>query len=195
MSDVNGYVALTFDDGPWGSTAQLLDTLRASGARATLFNWGEHAADDPSMVAAEVAAGMWVQNHGYTHSHMLLFSEEEMRDELERTNQVLVAAGAPRPTIFRPPFGERDAVLERVAAELGLLTLNWDVDTADWDERTAEEIVEAASAAEAGDVLLMHDWPPATLAAIPRIVADLRSRGLEPGAIDPVTGRAVAPND
>lgn len=195
MANVNGYVALTFDDGPWGSTAQLLERLRECGVRATLFNWGEHAAAEPAMVAAEVAAGMWVENHSYTHSHMLLLTEEAMREELEKTNEVLVRAGAPRPRVFRPPYGERDEVLERVAGELGLLTLNWDVDTADWNQKTTDEIVAAADSAEPGDVILMHDWPPATLAAIPRIVENLRARGLEPGMIDPITGRAVVPAD
>jgi len=36
--------------------------------------------------------------------------------------------------------------------------------------------------------------PSAVAAAIPRIVAELTSRGLRPGMISPVTGRAVAPD-
>ena len=37
----NGYVGLTFDDGPTGSTAALLNALRNNGARATMFNVGQ----------------------------------------------------------------------------------------------------------------------------------------------------------
>jgi hypothetical protein len=44
-----------------------------------------------------------------------------------------------------------------------------------------------------GDVMLLHDWPPATLDAVPRVVAELRARGLGFGSIDPASGRAVAP--
>jgi hypothetical protein len=56
-----GYVALTFDDGPTAThTAALLDALRSCGARATLFNIGRNARDEPALVLAQRAAGMWL---------------------------------------------------------------------------------------------------------------------------------------
>jgi len=188
-----GFVALTFDDGPGATTAQLLDVLASYGVRATLFNTGEHAAADPGLVRAEVAAGMWVGNHSFTHPHMLEMDPAEMHDQLERTQQALVAGGAGAPTLFRPPYGEWDARLEAVAAGLGMKLVLWDVDTQDWDGRTTDEIVAAAGRLEPGQVLLMHDWPPATLAAVPGIVANLAARGIGAGMMDPETGRAAAP--
>ena len=44
-----------------------------------------------------------------------------------------------------------------------------------------------------GQIILMHEWPANTLAAIPRIAQGLASRGLCAGMISPQTGRAVAP--
>ncbi|WP_174315822.1 polysaccharide deacetylase family protein, partial [Streptomyces sp. CB01881] len=67
-SCANGYVALAFDDGPSGTTPTLLDALRQNGLRATMFNEGRYAAARPSLVRAQVAAGMWVANRSYTHS-------------------------------------------------------------------------------------------------------------------------------
>jgi peptidoglycan/xylan/chitin deacetylase (PgdA/CDA1 family) len=189
----SGYVALTFDDGPGETTSELLGTLAAAGVRATLFNTGEHAVAEPGLVAAEVAAGMWIGNHSFTHPHMLEMSVEEMRTQLERTQRAIEAGGAGTPTLFRPPYGEWDARLEAAANGLGMRVILWDIDTQDWNKRTADEIVAAADGLQAGQVLLMHDWPPATLAAIPRIVAGLAARGLGAGMIDPETGRAVAP--
>src|SRR5215212_8845650 len=54
----NGYVALTFDDGPTGNTSTLLNVLANAGARATMFNTGSNATNNPSLVRAEQSAGM-----------------------------------------------------------------------------------------------------------------------------------------
>ena len=57
----NGYVGLTFDDGPSNDhTPAILNALKANGLRATMFNEGQYAAAYPAQVAAEVNAGMWV---------------------------------------------------------------------------------------------------------------------------------------
>src|SRR5690348_10431121 len=67
----NGYVGLTFDDGPNPSnTTNLLNALKANGVRATLFNIGQNAQANPSLVQAEKAANMWINNHSWTHPHM-----------------------------------------------------------------------------------------------------------------------------
>ncbi|HEX7490771.1 MAG TPA: polysaccharide deacetylase family protein [Candidatus Limnocylindrales bacterium] len=190
---LNGYVALTFDDGPNGNTSALLSTLRSCGARATTFNTGEHASADPALVAAETAAGMWIGNHSFSHPHMLELTADQMRDELTRTQSAIRAGGGGTPRLFRPPYGETDERLVSAAAGLGLLLMTWDVDAEDWNGATTEAIVAAADRLEHGGVMLMHDGYATTIAAIPLIVANLARRGLRPGMIDPETGRAVAP--
>jgi endo-1,4-beta-xylanase len=189
-----GYVALTFDDGPTANTAALLAALRSCGARATLFNTGEHASADPSLVADEANDGMWIGNHSFSHPHMLTLSPDEMRDELARTQSAIEAGGGDTPTLFRPPFGETDERLESAAASLGLLHMTWDVDSEDWNSAGVAAIVAAAERLQDGGVMLMHDGYATTIAAIPQIVANLAHRGLRPGKIDPTTGRAVAPS-
>jgi peptidoglycan/xylan/chitin deacetylase (PgdA/CDA1 family) len=182
-----GYVALTFDDGPNANTRGLLAALGASGVRATLFNTGEHAVAEPGLVAAEAAAGMWVGNHSFTHPHMLEMNPREMRDELLRTQQAIAAGGAGTPRLFRPPYGEWDARLEAAAASLGMRVVLWNVDSGDWNKAETDDRLEP------GQIMLMHDEYATTVAAIPRIVANLAARGLSAGMIDPATGRAVAP--
>src|SRR3954454_2327681 len=82
----NGYVGLTFDDGPSnGNTPALLNALRQNGLRATMFNEGQFAAAYPAQVRAEVSAGMWVGNHSYTHPHLTQQSQSQMDSEVFRT--------------------------------------------------------------------------------------------------------------
>src|SRR5262245_7609173 len=86
----NGYVGLTFDDGPSNSTTPaLLNALRQNGLRATMFNEGQFAVSAAAQVRAQVNAGMWVGNHSYTHPHMTQQSPAQMDSEISRTQQAI----------------------------------------------------------------------------------------------------------
>ncbi|CAL9483635.1 MULTISPECIES: polysaccharide deacetylase family protein [Streptomyces] len=188
-----GYVGLTFDDGPSGNTTRLLDALRQNGLRATMFNQGQYAAANPSLVRAQVAAGMWVGNHSYTHPHLTQLSQAQIDSEISRTQQAIAGAGGGTPKLFRPPYGETNATVKSVAARHGLTEIIWHVDSQDWNGASTDAIVQSAARLTNGQVILMHDWSANTLAAIPRIAQGLASRGLCAGMISPQTGRAVAP--
>ncbi|MEV5365758.1 polysaccharide deacetylase family protein [Streptomyces cellulosae] len=191
----NGYVALTFDDGPSaGSTMNLLNALKQNGLRATMFNTGQNAAANPSLVKAQGDAGMWVANHSYTHPHMTQLSQSQVESEISRTQQAIASAGGGTPKLFRPPYGETNSTLRSAEAKYGLTEVIWDVDSQDWNNASTDAIVQAASRLNDGQVILMHDWPANTVAAIPRIAQNLASRGLCAGMISPQTGRAVAPD-
>ncbi|MFD4348038.1 polysaccharide deacetylase family protein [Streptomyces coelicoflavus] len=190
----NGYVGLTFDDGPSGNTQSLLNALRQNGLRATMFNQGQYAAQNPSLVRAQVDAGMWVGNHSYTHPHMTQLGQAQMDSEISRTQQAIAGAGGGTPKLFRPPYGETNATLRSVEAKYGLTEVIWDVDSQDWNNASTDAIVQAVSRLGNGQVILMHDWPANTLAAIPRIAQTLAAKGLCSGMISPQTGRAVAPD-
>ncbi|WP_151772924.1 polysaccharide deacetylase family protein [Streptomyces abyssomicinicus] len=189
-----GYVGLTFDDGPSGRTPALLTALREAGLRATMFNQGNHVEADPGLVRAQVAAGMWVANHSYSHPYMTRLDPAAMESEIARTQRAVAAAGGGVPTLFRPPYGDTDDTLRAAAAKYGLTEILWDVDPQDWNGASADAIVEAAGRLTDGQVILLHDWPATTLEAVPRIGRVLAAKGLRTGRICPVTGRAVAPD-
>ncbi|MGK3205815.1 polysaccharide deacetylase family protein [Amycolatopsis sp. MEPSY49] len=190
----NGYVGLTFDDGPSNAhTPALLNALRQNGLRATMFNEGQYAAAYPAQVRAEVSAGMWVGNHSYTHPHLTQQSQSQMDSEISRTQQAISAAGGGTPKLFRPPYGETNGTLQAVEAKYGLRQIIWDVDSQDWNNASVDAIVQANARLGNGQIILMHEWPANTLSAIPRIAQTLASRGLCAGMISPQTGRAVAP--
>ncbi|WP_445529269.1 polysaccharide deacetylase family protein, partial [Streptomyces cyslabdanicus] len=191
----NGYVGLTFDDGPSNdNTPALLNALKQNGLRATMFNEGQFAASYPAQVRAQVDAGMWVGNHSYTHPHLTQQSQAQIDSELSRTQQAIAAAGGGTPKLFRPPYGETNATLKSVEAKYGLTEIIWDVDSQDWNGASTDAIVQAVSRLGNGQIILMHEWPANTRAAIPRIAQTLAAKGLCSGMISPQTGRAVAPD-
>ncbi|WP_405431717.1 polysaccharide deacetylase family protein [Micromonospora sp. NBC_00617] len=190
----NGYVGLTFDDGPTGSTSALLNVLRANGVRATMFNIGQNVQNNRSAAQAQVAAGMWVGNHSWSHAHMTSMSQSQMQSDLSQTSSAIQSATGSQPQLFRPPYGETNSTLQSVASSLGMRQVIWDVDSQDWNGASVSQIVSNASRLQAGQVILMHDGIQNTRDAIGQIVANLTSRNLCPGMISPSTGRAVAPD-
>ena len=189
----NGYVGLTFDDGPGTNTGNLLNALRQNGLRATMFNEGQYAAQYPAQVRAQVDAGMWVGNHSYTHPHLTQQTQAQIDSEVSRTQQAIASAGGGTPKLFRPPYGETNSTLQSVLSRYGLTQIIWDVDSQDWNNAGVDAIVQANARLTNGQIILMHDWPANTVAAIPRIAQGLAARNLCAGMISPQTGRAVAP--
>jgi peptidoglycan/xylan/chitin deacetylase (PgdA/CDA1 family) len=179
----NGYVGLTFDDGPSATTDQLLAAVTGNGLRATVFNQGNNAEAHPDLVRAEVRARMWVGNHSFTHPHLTQLGEPGTFQEIASTQWVLRDLTGREPTLFRPPFGETDEQVRADEARIGVLEVLWTVDSQDWNGATVDQIVAAAHTLQPGGIILMHDWPPNTIQAVPLIARDLAARGLCAGRI------------
>lgn len=190
----NGYVGLTFDDGPSNNTTNVLNALKQAGLRATMFNVGQNAQNNQSLVSAQVAAGMWIGNHSYTHPNMTTLSSSQMSSEITRTQQTIQSITGTSPKLFRPPYGATNATLKSVISQNGLTEVLWNVDSQDWNGATTAQIVAAVNRMQSGDVILMHDQYQTTLQAIPQIAQNLKNRGLCSGMISSSTGRAVAPD-
>jgi peptidoglycan/xylan/chitin deacetylase (PgdA/CDA1 family) len=189
---VTGHVALTFDDGPDPrSTAALVAALRREGARATLFTIGRNARAYPRLLRSARNAGMWIGNHSWSHPDLTRLTPPRARAELRRAQAVLTRLGGPAPRLFRPPYGATGPAVRAAALRLGLTEVLWDIDSRDWAGASVDEIVAAAGRLTDGQILLLHETSPAAVAAVPRILAGLRERGLRPGRICPETGRAV----
>ena len=181
----NGYVALTFDDGPDPViTPQVTQALRNGGARGTFFVVGARAGAHPEIVRQIRAQGMEIGNHSYDHPFLDQLSPDRLRDEMISTSEIIDQVG-PAPTLFRAPYGRTNDMVRDTARTQGMTEVLWTLDSNDYEHATPEHMVEVAKRTKHGDVLLFHDIFPSTVAAIPRILDDLRARGLCSGRIVP----------
>ncbi|TQM80774.1 peptidoglycan/xylan/chitin deacetylase (PgdA/CDA1 family) [Saccharothrix saharensis] len=189
----NGYVALTYDDGPNAQfTRPLISALRSAGARATFFDLGSRVQQQPQLTRETAQAGMWVGNHSWSHPYLTNLSAAAVAKELGDTQNAIRNATGQTPTLFRPPYGATNSTVQTEARRLGLTQVTWSVDTQDWNGASTDAIVRAATGANAGGIVLMHASYQNTVNAVPRIVQGLAAKNLCPGRIDN-TGRVVAP--
>jgi peptidoglycan-N-acetylglucosamine deacetylase len=125
---------LTFDDGPHPSvTERILQKLEKFNISATFFVVGRNARRLESLVQEAFAAGHRIGNHSYTHADLTKMTMVEIREEIQRTDDI-ISKYSQGEKIFRPPFGLHNAMVERVAVQLGYRMLLWNVDTLDWDK-------------------------------------------------------------
>lgn len=184
----HGFVALTFDDGPDPTTTpQLARTLKAHGAGGTFFVVGALAGSHPDIIRQLRAEGMIVGNHSYDHPFLDGLEPHAVEEELQATNDILDGLAGPAPVLFRPPYGRTNATVETVARRMGMTQVLWTHDSDDYDHVPVAHLIEVARKAENGDILLFHDRLQSTVDALPRILADLTSRGICTGQIVPTT--------
>lgn len=182
----NGYVAITFDDGPTEMTPDYVDALQDAGwVRATFFLTGAHALDYPQYVDLLAQNGHWIGNHSYSHPFLDTLGEPATFNELLGTNQILLSQTGVAPTLFRPPYGRTNAAVRQDAATLGMTEVLWTTDSYDYNGISTSAIVANAAQVQPGGIILLHEGYSTTLAAIPQIVSDLAARGLCAGKVVP----------
>ncbi|WP_084265200.1 polysaccharide deacetylase family protein [Actinomadura macra] len=171
-------VALTFDDGPMGSTGRLLEILAEHRVRATFFLVGQNVVKDPEMVRREYAAGHEIANHSYTHADLGRAPEAKAVEEVTRTQDAIQQASGMTPVLLRPPYGSTGKRLTALARRMGMAQVLWAVDPLDWEDRDTKAVERRVMASvRPGDVVLMHDIHATTVAAVPRIIDRLAAKG------------------
>jgi peptidoglycan/xylan/chitin deacetylase (PgdA/CDA1 family) len=161
------HIALTYDDGPNDPhTLKLVDVLAKQGVRATFFMIGRYVKQRPDIARAVAQAGHVIGNHTFTHPLLIFNSEVQMRAQLVDCHQALQDAIGEHSNLFRPPFGGRRPVTFKIARELGLRTVMWNVTGYDWNAPPAAVIEKkVAQRVRGGDVILLHDGGHLAMAA------------------------------
>ena len=182
-------VALTFDDGPSTYTEAFLDVLRAKHAHGTFFEVGQEMPGREATMRRILREGDEIGDH--TENHVELPGYFQIASAAARIH----AATHFAPCLFRPPGGAVDSAVVGTAGGLGMETILWDVDPADWTSPGSGAVYSrVVSAAHAGSIVLMHDGGgdrSGTLAALPKIIDTLRGRGYRFATVSELLGHRI----
>src|SRR5438477_7983745 len=176
------YIALTFDDGPNQKlTPRLLDLLAQHHIHVTFFVVGENAAEHPQILQRAVREGHEIGNHTWSHPNLAKMTDENVRSQLQRTEEAIRSAIGSQPTLFRPPYGSVTAHQKCfIHGELGYEIILWEVDPLDW-KNPGPNVVSSRILKETrpGSIVLAHDIHPQTIQAMPATLTELEAKGFK----------------
>ena len=156
-SDTRPAIALTFDDGPSESTAQLLEILARHRAPASFFQCGTNVRRLPGVAREVAAAGHEIGNHTDTHPLLAVKSPGFIQRELSAAQESIEHATGVRPRYFRAPYGARWFGLRAAQQHQGLLGLTWTAIALDWKRQTPAVVSRLLHGATRGAIFCLHD--------------------------------------
>jgi peptidoglycan/xylan/chitin deacetylase (PgdA/CDA1 family) len=179
-------VALTFDACATkiasGYDEAVIRVLIETRTPATLFLGGKWMLEHPDQTRRLAAVDLFeLGNHSFLHPHMPRIPDDQVRQELAWTQIVMYALTGRQASLYRPPYGEDDERIERIAAEAGLITVQFDLASGDPDPGLSKErlVRSVTTSARNGAIIVMHmngrGWK--TAEALPDIISELRRKG------------------
>ncbi len=179
-------VALTFDACPTGKADEydekVIDVLIREKVPATLFlsgRWVEKNADKAKFLAAQPQ--FEIADHSFYHPHMTEKPDDRDKREFARTQALIKKVTGKTPRFFRPPYGEVDERVAKLASDAGLTTVQFDIASGDPDpnlspRRIAHAVVQDA---KGGSIIVFHMNRNGvhTAELLPEVIEGLRKRG------------------
>lgn len=190
-------MALTFDDGPWLFTSELLDILSNRGVKATFYitgnNLGKGMIDTTwrSVLERMYAEGHQLASHTWSHRDLNTASAAIQRSEMIYNEMAFRNIFGFFPTYMRPPYAYCywSTGCTTLMSELGYHITNMDVDTKDYlytspenhevaKQRFSDGFPEYCENDPVGHITLAHDIHSMTVRNLTEYMIDLTlSRG------------------
>jgi peptidoglycan/xylan/chitin deacetylase (PgdA/CDA1 family) len=194
-------IALTFDDGPYGTpTVEVLNILKRENIHATFFVIGQNVEKYNDITKEIVADGNVIANHTFNHPRNLaVMPLKEFDSELSKTEKAISSVTNLQPDLFRAPYGNTSSEMLKELAQDKYTLVSWDVDPSDWDySKSTPDIIEKTIFTEAkpNAIILLHDgrdthidYPRDNLIkALPKVIETLQKEGYTFVTVDKLLG-------
>jgi peptidoglycan/xylan/chitin deacetylase (PgdA/CDA1 family) len=178
LSENKKYIALTFDDWPSKvNTPVLLDILEKNDVKVTFFVLWKNANNFSEIIKQIDEAGHEIWSHSWNHPKLTNLTEEQIKEQVEDTDEVIYNTIWKTPKFFRPPYWEHNKITDEIIDRTILL---WNVDSLDWKTKNAKKNIEIVEKnTKKWSIILMHDIHKTTIDSVDWIVKALKNKWFE----------------
>ncbi|MBM7602735.1 chitin deacetylase [Metabacillus crassostreae] len=180
-------IALTFDDGPTKNVDQILPLLDKYKAKATFFLIGNDIEKYPEEAKKLVEAGHQIGNHTYSHKRMVLKSPSFIKEEIEKTDELIRKSGYKSEIDFRPPYGKKLVGLPYYLNKHNRETIMWSLEPDTYYTIADEKVNYVVENIKPGSIILLHpmyDQTGVSIEVIEDILRDLTNKGYKFVTVD-----------
>lgn len=185
ISTTKKLISFTFDDAPSRTLENIIavyadynESHPDGPAFATIFyNSGLFDIQTERLLAAAHAMHFEFGNHTHSHYDLTTLSEEQLLDEINKTDELLYKIDGKKKHLLRAPFGKTNELVKAVAPTP---MIDWSIDTLDWTGASEDAIYHAVFDNRfSGAIVLMHDGYGHTVDALKRLLPDLYEDGYQ----------------
>ena len=173
-------IALTFDDGPGKHTSRLLDIFAAHGGKGTFFVIGNILENRSEVLNRMVNEGHEIGGHSWDHRQLTKLNASDLSNQLVSTRTKIYELTGADTTLLRPPYGSYNSQVQNTCKDMGIVMVNWSLDTLDWKYKDADRLYHTIlDEVQDGDIILCHDLHGSTVDAMERVIPELIARGYQ----------------
>lgn len=166
----------------WGEEVipDMLNVLKENDIKITFFVSGRWAENNPDLLKEMYQAGHEIQSHGYSHKLCSQNSVDDIKEEILKTEQVILDILGIKTNVFAPPSGDYDETTVELCRSMGYQMALWSADTIDWREGSTAEVIKGRVLKKNlnGAIVLMHPKEE-TVKALPDLIEKIKAQKIE----------------
>lgn len=158
----------------------ILETLKNNDVHITFFMVGDWVDKYPEAVKKIYEAGHEIGSHSNTHPHVNNLSSEKNLEEINLSVNKIEKITGSKTTLYRAPYGEYNDIVIKTAQENGYYTIQWNLDTLDYEELTGEEMWNRLkNKLDKGSIILSHNGTKHTADSLDMLIKNIKASGFQ----------------
>ncbi|WP_408011012.1 polysaccharide deacetylase family protein [Pseudalkalibacillus sp. A8] len=169
----------------WGNEylPEILATMRKHKVHTTFFLDGSWVKKNQDLAKVIFEEGHEIGNHAYSHPDMKTLTNQRIREEIHKTNEIIQSTLDVTPTWFAPPSGSFRMDVVNIASSMNMHTILWSVDTVDWRKPEPNEMAShVVNKIHPGAMVLMHPTS-STAKGLEQMIQGIRAKGYSIGTV------------